>query len=169
MEEFGGFDLNVSGNIWILKDLEEGSVLEAEKLAVRTIYKNKGCLLDISAYRNSISGLSILRSASLGVDPELSQNGKSLSRGIDVLLHKNWLTNQEFTQVNSWVTYSLNENSYSFPEITEESFPAPIHQLHTFKFVNKLNLKKFQFMMSYQYKSGLPFSRPLGIEQLDND
>ena len=169
LEEFGGFDLNINGNIWILKDLEEGSVLEAEKLAIGTIYKNKGWLLDISAYRNSISGLSILRSASLGLDPELSQNGKSLSRGIDVLLHKNWLTNKEFAQLNSWVTYSLNENSYSFPEITEESFPAPIHQLHTIKFVNKLNLKKIQFMMSYQYKSGLPYSRPLGIEQLDND
>ena len=169
LEEFGGFELNLNGNIWILKDLEEGSELEATKLAIGTIYQNKGWLLDISAYRNNTSGLSILRSASLGVDSELSQNGESTSRGIDFLLHKNWLINKESSQFHTWLTYTLNENNYSFQEISNNSFPAPIHQTHSIKLVNKLNMKKFQLMATYQYKSGLPFSMPLGIKKLDSD
>lgn len=168
LEEFGGFELNLSGNIWILKDTEDDAV-EANKISIGTLYKKNGWLVDISGYRNEINGLSLLQASSSGVDAEHFQNGQSTSTGIDILLNKNWNILANRINVQSWITYSWNQNDYFFPDISSLSFPATIQQEHIFKFVNKINYKKFQLMGSYQFKSGLPYSQALGIKSSDNE
>ena len=166
LQEFGGFELNLNGNIWILRDLGEDGPLEAEKAAIGLIYKKRGWLVDISGYRNETQGLSLLQSRSLGVDGDFLINGESTSTGIDLLVNKNWSLG-ESSRLESWMNYSLNENDYLFSDISDDQFPATIHQRHTFKLVNKLNLKKLQLMFTYHYKTGLPFSRPIGFMESD--
>ena len=160
LEEFGGFDLNLNGNIWILKDVNDEYVTEASKYSFGTLFTKNGWLIDVSAYWNKTSGLSILQSSSLGIDAAF-QNGMSESRGVDLLINK------KTGSLKSWVNYSISDNKYFFPDISETPFAATIEQKHIFKFINKLNIRNAQLMLSYQYKSGLPYSEPSGIEILD--
>tara|TARA_Y100000385_G_scaffold286794_1_gene349542 strand:- start:1712 stop:4285 length:2574 start_codon:yes stop_codon:yes gene_type:complete len=170
LEEFGGFDLNLNGNIWILKDIEDDEILEAKKVSLGALYKKDGWLFDVSGYRNVLSGLSLLQSSSIGIDPEDFDDGQSTSVGIDLLINKNWSLIKK-ANVQSWLTYSWNQNDYFFPNISSLTFPATIQQKHILKLVNKINYKNFQLMCSYHFKSGLPYSLPNGIipSEIDED
>ena len=168
LEEFGGFDLNLNGNIWILKDIEDDEILEAKKVSLGALYKKDGWLLDVSAYRNALSGLSLLQSSSIGIDPEDFDDGQSTSVGIDLLINKNWSLTKKLN-VQSWLTYSWNQNDYFFPNISTLKFPATNQQEHILKLANKINFRNFQLMCSYHVKSGLPYSLPKGIIPSEND
>ena len=162
LKEFGENELGVNNQAWILNDFEgEDPYIEARKISAGFIYYQKGWLIDVEAYYNKNEGLSTLNplfQTSITLAEDYS-SGSATSKGVDILLKK------RIQQYTAWINYSLNTSSFLFPEIAATSFPASNDQRHSLSFINNWRYKNWVFSLSYQYRSGLPFSTPTDIGQ----
>ena len=157
LEAFEEFGLNLNGAVWILSESTNESVIQSTKFSSGLVLSNKNWMIDLSVYSNQSAGLSIL-SSSLNVETDPFETGEADAIGLDLLIQR------RFGPMQSWVNYSLSRNQYSFPTLTDDSFAAPNDQTHRLNWINRLSVGKFQFSLSYQYKTGLPFTEVSGFE-----
>jgi len=163
LNEFGENDLGLENQVWILNSYEyEADFLQsANKLAAGFSYHKNGWLVDIEGYTHKTEGLSTLAplfgtTEAIGEDFSI---GSATAKGIDVLIKKQW------TAYRTWLNYSLSKVDFYFPEITDNSFAASNDQRHQLSIVNSYTYKQWNFSLSYQYKSGLPFTLANEIKQ----
>ncbi len=154
--------LVINNKIWVLNDIFDTSVLNALKLSTGFIISHKAWLFDVEVYQNKVKGLPAL-TTQLTNTAEDNDEGNSTSIGLDLLLKKNW------KNYNCWVNYSLSENIYSFPTLFNEAFPSNQDHRHNFSLVNQWVKGKWTATVTYQYRSGLPFSTPDGIYSYFDD
>lgn len=164
LKEFGYNELGLNNPVWVLSKSETETIQEAKKIAGGFVLNNRGWLFDVEAYYNKTEGLSTLSPlfvsdvAIYDIAP-----GRSISRGLDLLLKKN-INNYHF-----WINYSLGKVDFRFPEIRENSFSASNDQRHNLSVINSWRYKDFYLSLSYQYRTGLPFSEPVGWFSEEDD
>lgn len=159
LNEIGNQTINANTSLWILSTNESDKLLNAKKISSGFIYKQDDWLFDIEAYYHKTNGVSNI-SNSLNADLAIESMGKSKAFGIDLLVQKNW-KNYKF-----WFNYSLSKHTYFFPTIDINEFPANNDHRHSLSIFNTYKYKNWSFSLSYQYRSGLPYSIPSGIEQV---
>ena len=159
LEIVGNKTINARSNLWILSNEETGQQLNSKKTTFGFVYRPKNWLLDVEAYYHETTGISSL-STLLDADSLIEGAGKSNIIGIDFLIKRNW------EYFNFWLNYTLSKNTYSLRSSDFNRFPANIDQLHNLSIFNTLELGKWDFSLTYNFKSGLPFSIPSGIEQV---
>jgi len=163
LNEFGENDLGLDNQVWILNsyEYEDDFLQSANKLAAGFSYRKNGWLVDIEGYAHKTEGLSTLAplfgtTEAIGEDFSI---GNSTAKGVDVLVKKQW------TAYRTWLNYSLSKVDFYFPEIADNSFVASNDQRHQLSIVNSYTYKQWNFSLSYQYKSGLPFTLANEIKQ----
>ncbi|MEM6321316.1 MAG: carboxypeptidase-like regulatory domain-containing protein [Bacteroidota bacterium] len=168
LKEFGENALGLNTQVWILNQGEnENNILQsAQKIAGGLIYQNKGWLVDLEAYYNQTDGLSTLGpsfgSSSASTEIDFFSTGSATARGIDLLMQKRWRTYQ------TWLNYSFSRINFNFPELLETSFTATHEQQHNLSWTNSYTYKKWAISLSYQYKTGLPFTDGIAVgEDID--
>ena len=163
LKEFGENDLDLNTQVWILNafENEEDPLQSAKKIAGGFIYQEKGWLIDLEGYYHKTAGLSTLgpsfgtSSATSEIDDFLI--GSSTAQGIDFLIKKRWRNYQ------SWLNYSFSNIDFNFPIFN--TFTATNEQPHNLNWTNNYDYKKWNFTLSYQFKSGLPYTQGLGVEK----
>ena len=160
LEEFGEFDLNLNGNVWILRDPDEDSYIASNKFSAGLLYNRHGWLIDLSGYLGKSEGLSILTS-SVQVESDPYDTGESKVKGVDLSVKKQW------GPIVSWVNYAISENQYQFDELSDVSFASPNDQTHRLSWINRIQFGSFHFSATYQFKTGLPYTTTLGFEPSD--
>jgi hypothetical protein len=163
LQQFGENDLGLNNRVWVINDSEgDESFLEAKKIALGILYEKNGWLFDLEGYWNNSEGLTTL-SDIVTPNIEIEEDfdfGSAKTRGFDVLLKKS------IRQTTTWANYSYGKVDYLFPKIKGEPFPASNDQRHTFSLIQFIRYNNFNFSLNYQIKSGLPFSRPVRIEEI---
>lgn len=165
LREFGENSLDLNNQVWILNYREEGdNVLQsAKKIAGGFIFQQHGWLIDLEGYFHQTNGLSTLGS-SFGNSSAASEiddfsTGSAQAMGMDFLLKKRWENYQ------SWLNYSLSKVDFNFPEAVDGGiFPASNEQRHILSWTNSYTYKKWDFSLSYQFKTGLPYTEALSVE-----
>ena len=160
LEDVGDFDLNLNGNIWILRESDEDSFIESQKLSLGLIMNTENWLIDFSLYRNMSSGLSLLRTTS-GIEADPFVVGEADVQGIDALVQAQW--GGFYSQLN----YSLSKHNYDFPTVFDATFLSPNDQTHRLNWLNRLSIGRFQFSLAGQYKTGLPTTEVTGFDLIN--
>jgi hypothetical protein len=158
LREFGDIDLGINNPVWVLNESESEDFQEAQKISGGFVFRKDGWLLDIEGYFNKTEGLNTINplfGKDVGV-PDFAF-GSSTAKGVDFLLKKRW------GGFHSWLNYAISEVNFTFPDITENPFPASNDLRHNLNFINSYNWKNWNFSVSYQYRPGLRYSRPIGI------
>lgn len=159
LREFGENDLEINSPIWVISRTETNTAQEARKLAVGALYQGKGWLLDVEAYHHVTRGLSTYSSAFRRQDNiEEFAAGDAQANGVDLLVTKHW------KNYKLWFNYSFSYATYFFPEIEDVPFAATNNQPHKLSIMNSYTHDLWTLSLNYQFRSGLPFSAPEGIE-----
>lgn len=166
LKEFGDNALGLNNQVWVLNQGEDEDDIwqTAKKVAGGFVYHHQGWLVDLEGYYHQTDGLSTL-GPSFGTSSAASEiddfwAGSSKSSGIDLLVKKGWRNYQ------TWLNYSLSEVNFDFPDFLEDSFTASNEQRHNLSLVNSYTYKKWNISLSYQYKTGLPYTEVVGIESV---
>ncbi len=158
--DFGITDI-ISTNFWLLTDLQPESILYADKFSLGLACSKSGWLMDVEVYHHNMRNLSIINSTI--IDPLELENPLGLNAtGIELLIKKQW------SHFGLWANYSLNNNYYIGEDIVQ-STPSEIDQRHRLSVVSTLDFSDFRINLTYQYKSGLPFTEPTGIGSFQVD
>ncbi len=157
LEDFRNSEINAGNQVWILNYEVTRQVQTARKISFGLNYSAPSLLFDIEGYYNASSGISTLNNGELREDVGLANKGESKTFGIDVLLKKS------FGKYSSWINYTLSKNEYFFKRISSNAFPSNIDQRHNFNWVHQFTYGPWSLNYTFNYKSGLPYSLPVGI------
>ncbi|MCG8307544.1 MAG: TonB-dependent receptor [Cytophagales bacterium] len=153
-----------SRDFWLLANGENNPVSSAIHYIGGVSYENEKFLFDIEAYYKDLSGLAeyTLRFAgprSREYD-ELFYQGTGYSRGIEFLAQK------KAGKYTGWISYTLGQVMYDFPELSDEPYPALHDQTHEFKIVNSLSLGRWDLAATWVYATGKPYTSPVGTYEV---
>ena len=166
LKEFGENNLDLNNQVWVLsrEETEEEIVQRAKKIASGFVFNKRGWLLDVEGYYHQTDGLTTL-SPLFGTSEAVTDfsPGSSTARGLDVLFKKRWGI------YHFWINYSLSEVDFNFPEINDNTFPATNDQRHNLSIINTLSYKNWDLSVSYQFRTGLPYSAPARFFLNDED
>ncbi|MEO1261689.1 MAG: carboxypeptidase-like regulatory domain-containing protein [Bacteroidota bacterium] len=166
LKQFGENFLDMNNQVWVLsrEETEEETIQVAKKAATGFVFNKNGWLLDVEGYYHLTEGLTTF-SPSFGTNEAVTDYspGNATSRGIDMLLKKRW------GAYNFWVNYSLSKVEFEFPEINDRAFPATNDQRHNLNLINSWSYKNWDLSVSYQFRTGLPYSQPVGLGMNEED
>lgn len=159
LEDFRNSEINSGNQVWILTYEVIQEVQQAKKFSLGFNYNGPTLLFDVDAYYNHSTGISTLNNGELREDVGLANRGEATIIGVDLLLKKN------FGKYSSWLNYTLSKNEYSFKRISPEPFPSNIDQRHNLSWVHQFSHGPWSANFTFNYKTGLPYSIPIGIEE----
>ena len=157
--------LQGSREFWALADGEQIPVSTAIHAVGGLSYETDDLLFDIEAYSKSLGGLTEFAPRIFpGEDIDYNQffyQGDGTARGIEFLLQK------KTGSLSGWLSYTLAEVEYNFPDLADEPFPALQDQTHEFKLVGLYEIGDWTFSSTWIYATGKPYTEPVGIEEVE--
>lgn len=150
-------------DFWLLANNDQNPVSSATHYILGGSYETESLLFDVEAYHKDLTGLSEytlrfsnnVRARSTEVS-ELFYEGNGYSQGVEFLAQK------KFGKHTGWLSYTLSQTIYNFPDLSDTSFPALHDQTHEFKLVESLRLKNWTLGATWVYATGKPYTEPLG-------
>lgn len=153
-----------SRDFWLLADGENNPVSSSIHYIGGASYETDHFLFDIEAYYKDLDGLSeyTLRFAGPRTVQynELFYQGSGYSKGIEFLAQK------KAGKYTGWISYTLGEVMYDFPELSDEPYPALHDQTHEFKIVNSVTLGRWDLAATWIYATGKPYTAPIGTYEV---
>lgn len=150
-------DLNLSNQIWIASNNTTIPVIESNQWTGGIVYSKGSWTVDIEGYVKELAGITSLTSNLGDITDQPFSKGNSRIRGIDLLVKK------RVKNYRSWISYTLSETKYEFPNLSESSFPSSHDHRHILQWVNLYSKGKFEFSLSAQLRSGQPFTPANGV------
>lgn len=156
-------DLNLSNQVWVASNNTTIPVIESNQWTGGIVYNNKSWTIDVEGYVKELAGITSLTSNLGDLTNQPYSRGNSRIRGIDLLIKK------RIKNYRSWVSYTLSETKYEFPNISESSFPSSHDHRHILQWVNLYKEGKFEYSLSTQLRSGQPFTQANGVGTRTNN
>lgn len=150
-------DLNLSNQVWVASNNKTIPVIESNQWTGGIVYNNKSWTIDVEGYVKELVGITSLTSNLGDLTNQPYSRGNSRIRGIDLLVKK------RVKNYRSWVSYTLSETKYEFPNISESSFPSSHDHRQILQWVNLYQKSNFEFSLSTQLRSGQPFTQASGV------
>ncbi|MEH0158661.1 carboxypeptidase-like regulatory domain-containing protein [Limibacter armeniacum] len=156
-----------SKDFWGLSNNENLPVSKAVHYIGGISYELDDYLFDVELYHKPLTGIS---EYSTSFQPTLGPPGSSntgeatlqeqfyegdgVADGIELLAQKK---NGDLT---GWVSYTLGQVAYDFPDLSENVFPADHDVTHEFKTVLNYSFRKWTFSTTWVYGTGRPYTAP---------
>lgn len=156
---------NIAERIWVLTDDEDIPLLSNQQATLGFLLQKGGWLVDLDAYYKRMDGLIASGEYTEEFDDELDfADGAGEVWGLDFMLRK------KYRHYSPWLSYSYAKSTSLYPEYKESSFPSFFDRPHQLRFVNTFRWKRFEASLGWTYKSGAPYTEPLGVvERVDEE
>lgn len=146
-------------NAWIVaaaetEDTKEIPVAKSTQFSVGTSYNKKGFGFIVESFLKKNNGLVTLNNNVLTINDDLYFVGEGTIVGVDVLIKK------KIKKYRTWLNYSLSQNLLFFPDISDSEFYSSIDASHILNWSHTLDFKKFEIGLSWNFRTGLPYSTP---------
>ena len=87
--------------------------------------------------------------------------GKYDVKGIEFLINK------KSTDYSTWLSYTYNQNNYTFNETTPRTFPNNLDVRHSITLAGNYTFNRLKFSMGLNYRTGKPFTEPQSDDPID--
>lgn len=155
--EFSTADFGLENQIWALSTKENIPLLKSKQFTVGLIYKNNDWAIDVDFYTKKTTGLTTLSKGFETVNNNFSEGDNEIN-GIDVLIQKKW------NNYNTWISYSLGDNSLVFSDINNgKPFAGNTDIKHNFLWSHNLKIRNYQFSLGWNYRTGIPYTNATGL------
>ncbi len=160
LANFGLSELNVNNQMWILNYGLTGEIQRSRKLALGINYHKTDFMIDMALYNHYSDGISILNARQFLQESQRITIGTSRVRGLDLLVNK------KIGAYDIAVNYTLSKSEYQFDRISTDPFPSNADQRHDLSIVHSLTAGHWNFNLTMNYSSGLPYSMPSDVERI---
>ncbi|MEL7194892.1 MAG: TonB-dependent receptor [Bacteroidota bacterium] len=150
--EFNGDHIGIEIPIWVLANKERIPVLTSQQYQLGILWNPDSWVLDVQMYHRKLNGLTSLATGFEGINDGDYELGEGSVWGVDFLIKKKWKYGR------TWLSYTLSQVNYEFPDFFDPDFPAGHDQRHTIYFVNQVNWRKWEASVGWNYASGLPYA-----------
>ena len=147
--------LGIEKRRWILSDNQALPVTKSQQVSLEFNYENNGLYVGLAGFFKNVDGISILTQ---GFQNEGQFNGDEVGEyqvyGVEFLLNK------KGDNYSTWLSYTLNNNEYTFTEILDQPFPNNLDVRHAINAATTFDIKNLQLAVGFNYRTGRPFTEP---------
>ncbi len=153
---------------WKLISKDDNNLLSSTNFSTGLLYSKDGFQVEVDAYIKRSSGVNVLSytfSNNRNIDRDNFQEARGKTTGLDVMIKK------RIHRVNLWASYTLSKNMLTLNEENEDEIFetyevfAPQDQKHKGDISLQYKYKNFEFISSWHYRSGKPYTKALEIVQ----
>lgn len=147
--------LGIEKRRWVLANNTTIPITKSKQVSLGLNYKKRNLLVSLEFYLKNVNGIT---SRSQGFQNQfqlVNDIGSYTIKGADFILNK------EYKRINSWLSYSYNDNNYTFNTINGgNSFPNNFNITHAVKFGTAYKIKGLKVAFGLNWHSGRPITTP---------
>lgn len=154
--------LGVESRRWVLSKPEEIPILKGRQVSIGINYTKNGFLISAEPYLKKVKGITTQSQGFQNQLENVKTHGSYFVKGIDVLVNK------RLKNLNTWLSYSYAENTYSFETLSPKEFSNNLDIRHSVTFGINYDLKKFKLSMGLNWHSGKPTTSLIDGNEIAN-
>lgn len=155
--------LGVENRKWELVNEQNIPLLTSGQVSVGFNYKKEQLLISIEGFLKEVDGIVTASQGFLNQFQFERTSGSYISRGVELLI------NPSFGPLDSWITYSYLNSDYNFSDLIPPEFRNNFDISHALSLGVTYQLKNLELSSGVNYRSGVPFTRPIGIDANDDE
>lgn len=156
--ELQGDFLGIEKRRWVLSDDSSIPVQRSRQVSVGLTFKENGWLLSLENFYKKVKGIT---TSGQGFQDQLE-----LRRDIGeyTIYGSEFLVQKQFKSFYTWLSYTFNNNNYTFDTFSPEKFPSNFEIRHTINTAAIYEWNKFKVALGSKWFTGKPVTIPVSSE-----
>ena len=163
LTDFKNNFLGIENRRWTLSNNKDIPILRSKQISVGANYYYKGLMINTEVYYKRVNGIT---SQSQGFQNQyefIKTDGSYNVKGFDFII------NNKFNKINTWISYSLADNNYVFDEFEENKFSSNYDITHTVSMATAYEIKNLKLSAGLNWRSGKPTTMPISGDEIVNN
>ncbi len=153
--ELQGDFLGIEKRRWILSDDKDIPVQRSRQASVGVTFKDRGWLISLENFYKKVKGITTYGQAFQDQLELVQASGNYTVIGMEFLVQK------QFRNFYTWLSYTWNDNTYSFDNIVPDRFPSSFEIKHTINSAAIYEWHNFKIALGSKWYTGKPVTPPL--------
>ncbi|MEK6155088.1 TonB-dependent receptor [Flavobacteriaceae bacterium 3-367] len=155
--EFATLDFGLENQVWALAGEDGLPLLRSDQLSFGFQFSKNGWNVDVDAYYKNIDGFTSFTRGFESTENVFAE-GSSATTGVDLLLKK------KINKYATWLGYTYSTTDFTFENLNAgEPFKGNNNITHSLTWSHSYKWNNFQFSLGWRYRTGIPYTRALGI------
>lgn len=139
---------------WVMADEQQIPIQKSNQLGLGLSYKDKNWLISLDNYYKKVKGIT--------APEEGFQNQFEFSKSIGSyqVLGSEIFVQKSFKRWYTWISYTFNQNMYSFPTLYAQEFPNNYELVYSLTNAVIYDWKSFKIALGSRWHSGKPYTTP---------
>ncbi|SDM77817.1 TonB-dependent receptor [Kriegella aquimaris] len=153
--------LGIEKRRWILSDGEALPITKSKQGSAGINYDHENLYIGVEGFYKEVTGISTATQGFQNQNQFNGELGKYDVKGIEFLINK------KSTDYSTWLSYTYNQNNYTFNETTPRTFPNNLDVRHSITLAGNYTFNRLKFSMGLNYRTGKPFTEPQSDDPID--
>lgn len=146
--------LGIEKRRWVLADNTSIPIQKSNQIGIGFIFKDNDWLITFDNFYKKVTGITTGSQGFQNQFESLKSKGSYTVLGSEILVQK------KFRDFYSWISYSYNNNNYSFYELSTKPFPNNLELIHTVSWAGIYEWEKLKIALGFKWHSGKPYTTP---------
>ena len=154
--------LGIEKRRWVLSDEATLPITKSIQGSLGVNYEREHFFAGVEGFIKEVDGISTDTQGFQNENQFNSEIGSYKATGIETLI------NYKHEDFSTWISYTLNNNTYSFDSIVPPQFPNNLDIRHSITLAATYTLGNLQFGTGINYRTGQPYTEPVAADPVDN-
>lgn len=154
--------LGIEKRRWTLSDDDELPITRSKQGSLGFNYAKNSLYVGLEGFYKKVDGISTRTQGFQNENQFDGEIGSYEIKGVEFLINK------KGGNYSTWLSYTLNQNDYTFDSIVPNTFPNNLDVRHTLTFANTFTIKRLKLGFGINYRTGRPYTQPRETNALDN-
>ncbi|MDH3698200.1 MAG: TonB-dependent receptor [Flavobacteriaceae bacterium] len=147
--------LGIEKRRWVLSDGQSIPITKSKQGSIGFNYEKENWYVGLEGFYKEVDGISTSTQGFQNQNQFNGEIGKYDNKGVEFLInHRN-------ANFSSWLSYTFNDNNYTFEDIIPPNFPNNRDIKHSFTLATTYAYRNLKVGLGFNYRTGKPFTEPL--------
>ncbi|MEM1338340.1 MAG: TonB-dependent receptor [Bacteroidota bacterium] len=146
--------LGIEKRRWILSNEEDLPITKSKQGSLGLNYERKQFYVGVEAFYKEVDGVSTRTQGFQNQNQFDGEIGNYEVEGVE------FLVNKKGKNYSTWLSYTYNQNEYTYDSIVPPQFPNNLDVRHTITFASTYDIDRLQLGLGLNYRTGRPFTQP---------
>ena len=140
---------------WTLANNKNVPVLQSKQISVGSSYNLNDLMIRGEVYYKYVKGITSQSQRFQNQYEDIEAIGSYDVKGFD------FIVNNKFQKLNTWLSYSFADNTYLFEDLVDRKFSNNLDITHTVSFAGAYSFDKLKLSAGYRWRTGRPITTPV--------
>ena len=147
--------LGIENRRWVLSDEQLFPITKSKQGSIGFNYERRNWYIGLEGFYKEVDGISTSTQGFQNQNQFNGEIGKYDNKGVEFLI------NHRDANFSSWLSYTFNDNNYTFDSIVPPTFPNNRDITHAITAATTYAYRNLKVSLGFNYRTGKPFTRPL--------